>query len=89
MKKLFFLVFFIFSLEVLAEVPAPCKEQEPVIIKENLDLDTKTLKSWIRLLKNRNKMDNYGVQLTKAEVNALIKCLTIELELRRSIGKMR
>ena len=69
-------------------IPKPCKSEEELLKQKNLDLDTKTLKGWVRLLKNRSKMGEYGVVLTKEETIALIKCITIELDNRQKVGKL-
>lgn len=74
---------------LFANVPAPCKDQEPVLIANAIDLDTKTIKGWVRLLNNRSKQGKYGVHLTKEETMDLIKCLLEELRNRKEAGKMK
>lgn len=71
-----------------AEIPKACKPQAAIIERE-MDMDTKTLKGWVRLLNNRSKMGEAGIYLTKEEVNLLITCIKIELENRKRAGKMQ
>lgn len=82
-----FLVFLLIT-ELSAETPKPCKAEEKTLVNNHIDLDTRTLKGWIRLLKNRSKMNDYGVTLTQEEVSELIKCLKVELDNRKKMGKL-
>lgn len=66
----------------------PCTEEKQMLERKRIDLDTKSIKGWIRLLNNRNKQCEYGTSLTKDERNALIKCLTDELEYRKKTCKL-
>lgn len=72
-----------------AKVPGPCLPEVRILETKGIDLDTKTLKGWVRLLNNRSKQGEYGIVLTKAETMALIKCLTEELNNRKARGKLR
>jgi hypothetical protein len=65
-----------------------CPDEKQLLEKKRIDLDTKSLKGWIRLLNNRSKQGEYGVRLTREETIALLKCLTEELEYRKRTGKM-
>lgn len=87
MKKIILLA--MLSSMVFAKIPESCSGSKAAIERNGLDMDTKTLKSWIRLLKNRSKMGEYGVTLSKSEVKELIDCLTIELDNKQKAGKMR
>lgn len=73
----------------LAKVPTPCLPETKLLETKGIDLDTKTLKGWVRLLNSRSKQGEYGVVLTKAETLALIRCLTEELNNRKVVGKLR
>lgn len=77
---------------MLASTPVlagkPCPDEEQMLKEKRLDLDTKTLKGWVRLLKNKSKQNDYGVVLTKEEVVLLIKCLNEEIEYRKKAGKL-
>jgi hypothetical protein len=88
MKK-FILFLVLMSSVSFAAIPEPCEDDVQIIKSHKMDLDTKTLKSWIRLLNNKSKQGKYGIVLSKAEIRALIACLTEELELRKKIGKMK
>jgi hypothetical protein len=88
MKKIIGSFFIIISVQLYAKVPVPCKTEEHILIEKGVDLDTKTLKSWVRLLNNKIKKDEFGITLTKAETIALIKCLTIEIQNRKLQGKI-
>ena len=67
----------------------PCPEEKALLESKKMELDTKTLKGWVRLLKNREKQNSAGIFLTKEEVKDLIKCLTEEIEYRKMTGKMK
>ena len=73
----------------MARVPAPCAPEEKMLETKGIDLDTKTIKGWVRLLNSRSKQGEYGVVLTRAETLALIKCLTEELQNRKALGKLK
>lgn len=87
--KRYAIVIVLLSSIAMAKVPAPCLEEEKMLIEKNIDLDTKTLKGWVRLLNNRSKMGQYGVILSKEETLELIKCLTEELNNRKMLGKLK
>jgi hypothetical protein len=72
-----------------AGVPAPCKSEAQMLREKSIDLDTKTLKGWVRILNNKSKQGLYGVTLTREETIALIKCLTEEIGNRREAGKIK
>jgi hypothetical protein len=66
----------------------PCSEEQVLLKEKKLDLDTKTLKGWVRFLKNKSKQAEYGVTLSKQESDDLIKCLIEEIEYRKKLGKL-
>ena len=74
---------------IQADVPEPCNDEAKMLKKNKIELDTKTIKGWVRLLKNRSKMGEYGITLSKEEVSALIDCLNVEMKNRKRVGKMK
>lgn len=84
--KYIILLFLVLSFSGFAA--EPCPEERELLTEKRIDLDTKTIKGWIRLFKNREKLNQYGVYLSKTETLDLIKCLTDELNQRKLSGKM-
>jgi hypothetical protein len=82
-----FIIILVFSLSILSA--QPCTNEAELLKAKKIDLDTKTMKSWVRLLKNRSKQNEYGVKLSQEEVASLIKCLMIEIEIKSKQGKMK
>jgi len=76
-------------ISIQAKVPEPCNNEAKMLKKNKIELDTKTIKGWVRLLKNRSKMGEYGITLSKEEVRDLIDCLNIEMKNRKRVGKMK
>jgi len=81
------LILMAFSIEQI-HAKEPCPDEKQLLETNKIDLDTKTIKGWLRLLNNRTKQGEYGIKLTKEETIALIKCLKDELEFRKKVGKM-
>lgn len=89
MKKLFIILVILLSIEAFAKTPVPCKSEEHLLIEKGIDIDTKSIKGWIRILNNRSKQNEIGINLSREETIELIKCLTIELNNRNHQGKMQ
>ena len=88
MRKL--LVLLALSVVLSAQnIPVPCKTQAQLLEEKSIDLDTKTLKGWVRVLNNKSKQGLYGITLTREETLALIRCITQELNNRKELGKMK
>jgi len=73
-KKL--IIIYLFSIYTLYATPNYDNDIIPVILhREDIDLDSKSIKGWIRVLNSKEKMLKYHIFLTNEERELLIDYL--------------
>jgi len=67
MKKIIISLLLIMSLSSANIGESSYGEFKNIIYRNNIDLDSKSAKGWIRLFNSRGKIDDYGYSLTEEE----------------------
>lgn len=53
-----------------------------ILYKNDIDIDSKSIKGWIRLFNSREKMDRYELDLTEDEILFILATLRKEFEMK-------
>lgn len=82
MKKIILIIVLLFDISSISEEPK--KFFEVTLFKNNIDIDTKSIKGWIRLFNSREKMNKHKIYMPEEERKIILEELKIEYQ-KRSI----
>lgn len=71
MKKIILIIVLLFDIPSISE--EPFRFFEVTLFKNNIDIDTKSIKGWIRLFNSREKMNEHKIYLPEEERKIILE----------------
>ena len=87
MKKLFLSWLLVISISTTILTGSEYNEFKNIMFRNEIDLDSKSLKGWIRLFNSKEKINNYGYTITEYERNIIL--IELKKQKNESIQKYK